>query len=295
MARLLDDVESEILGSCNLRRVRLRELKQTLAANRLRLTKSLGQNFLHDRNQLRRIADAADLRVNDPVLEIGPGLGALTQLLLERGAKLLAIEKDQRLFEMLQKRYGTCPDLTLVHDDALEYLRNRGKNWTGWKLVSNLPYSVASPILVELAQANDGPERMVVTLQSEVARRLMASPGAGDYGVLALLIGLRYERRGGFKIPAACFFPVPNVDSACVTLVRRVEPLLPASAVTRFERIVKRGFSQRRKIMLKLLKEEWPSDRLATAYAQLRLAPDVRAEKVSLDQFVQLTRLLHAA
>ena len=267
-------------------------MKQILAANRLRLTKSLGQNFLHDRNQLCRIADAAELKIGDPVLEIGPGLGALTQFLLDQQARVLAIETDRRLCELLQKRYCNCPNLTLVHADALDYLRQSEMSWKNWKLVSNLPYSVASPILVELAQANGCPERLVATLQLEVARRLMAADGDRDYGVLTLLIQLRYTPWTWFKISSTCFFPAPNVDSACVTLVRRAEPLLSPDHAKSFERIVKRGFSQRRKIMSKLLKEDWPAASIAAAFAQLRMAPEVRAEKVSLEQFVQLTRLL---
>lgn len=273
--------------------MKLQEMKQMLAANRLRLTKSLGQNFLHDQNQLRRIIHAADLADGDRVLEIGPGLGALTQFLLENGAQVLAIEKDRRLLELIKDQFRPYANLTLVHDDALEYLRRRGTNWSEWKLLSNLPYSVASPILVELAQNPAGPERIVATLQIEVARRLMASTGDSDYGVLTLLIRLRYETNGWFKIPASCFFPVPNVDSACVKLRRRREPWLSTSQAESFERIIKRGFSQRRKIMSKLLKHDWLAGRVAAAYAEIRLAPDIRAEKVSLEQFVELTRLLH--
>jgi 16S rRNA (adenine1518-N6/adenine1519-N6)-dimethyltransferase len=273
--------------------VKLQEIKETLSTHRLRLTQSLGQNFLHDRNQLRRIAEAADLVSGDQVLEIGPGLGALTQSLIEKGAVVLAVEKDHRLYELLENRCGDCANLTLAHEDALAYLRNRRQDWSHWKLVSNLPYSVASPILVEMAQANGCPKRMVATVQWEVARRLVASAGDPDYGLLTLLIRLRYDAAGWFKIPATCFFPVPKVDSACVTLVRRREPLLSPDQAETFERIVKRGFSQRRKVMLKLLKTDWPVDRLTQAYRELGLAPDVRGEKVSLEQFVELTRRLH--
>jgi len=272
--------------------VKLQEIKETLNANRLRLSKSLGQNFLHDRNQLRRIADAADLAVGDQVLEIGPGLGALTQILVEKGAIVLAVEKDRRLYDLLEVRYRGFANLTLVHEDALECLRKDSRNWADWKLVSNLPYSVASPILVELAQSNGCPERMVATVQLEVARRLAASAGDPDYGVLTLLIRSRYDVAGWFKIPAPCFFPAPNVDSACVTLVRRRDPLLSPEQAEPFGKIVKRGFSQRRKVMLKLLRSDWPAERLASAYVQLGLAPDIRAEKVSLEQFSELTRLL---
>src|SRR6185503_5314301 len=141
-------------------------------------------------------------------------------------------------------RYADKDCLTLVRADALAYLRAQPQDWSGWKLVANLPYSVASPILVELAQAGDCPERMVVTLQLEVAQRLMAKPGSKDHGVLTLLVQLRYEPRGWFKIPASCFFPAPDVDSACVTLVRRAHPLLGEAEVETFTKIVKRAFSQ---------------------------------------------------
>ena len=275
--------------------MRLAEIKQILEANQLRLTRSLGQNFLHDNNQLRRIADAAELRIGDSVLEIGPGLGTLTRVLLDRGAKVQAIEIDHRLCRLLEKLFRQSDALTLIHGDALEHLREPETDWTEWKLVSNLPYSVASPLLVQVAQASGSPERMVATVQLEVARRLMASAGSKDYGVLTLLIQLHYEVRGWFKIPASCFFPVPNVDSACVTLVRRSEALLAREFADQFGRMVKRGFSQRRKMMAKLLKEDWPADRIASAYAAVRLPPEVRAEQVSLEQFVQLTRLLHGA
>jgi 16S rRNA (adenine1518-N6/adenine1519-N6)-dimethyltransferase len=158
--------------------------------------------------------------------------------------------------------------------------------------VANLPYSVASPILVELAQTAKRPERMVVTLQLEVARRLMAGPGDKDYGVLTLLVQLDYEPRDSFKIPASCFFPAPDVDSACVVLVRRVKPLIADEQREAFVKIVKRGFSQRRKMMFKLLKEDWPEEKLARAFAEMKVSPQERAEKLSLEQFVELTRCL---
>src|SRR5947207_265304 len=124
-----------------------------------------------------------------------------------------------------------------------------------WKVVANLPYSVASPIVAELALAERGPERMVVTLQIEVARRIMAQAGDPDYGLLTLLVQLKYEPGQFFKIPASCFFPEPDVDSACVCLVRRPRALLAPGLGAVFVKLVKRGFSQRRKMMRKLLLE----------------------------------------
>ena len=170
--------------------MKLSEMKQVLAEGDIRLTKSLGQNFLHDANQLRRIVDLAELKPADRVLEVGPGLGPLTELLCHGAAEVLAIEKDARLVEVLRRRFDaplTAGKLKLLHADALEYLQSEPCDWHTWKLVANLPYSVASPILVELAQSGRPPERLVATLQIEVARRLMASvrgrpvllPGAG--------------------------------------------------------------------------------------------------------------------
>ena len=160
----------------------LKEMREILAARDLQLTKSLGQNFLHDGNQLRRIVAAAELAPNDHVLEIGPGLGPLTELLLASGAPARAIEKDERLVRFLRERWADERRLTLLHDDALAYLQRPDADtlfadWPTWKLVANLPYSVASPILVELALHPRGPERMVVTLQLEVARRIAAASG----------------------------------------------------------------------------------------------------------------------
>ena len=285
-------------------------MRELLAARGIQLTKSLGQNFLHDANQLRRIVKAAELSKADKALEIGPGLGPLTELLLQNAGEVLAIEKDARLVELLRERFGSefrlqpaghspakppeggTPNFQLLHADALKYLKREPRDWRDWKLVANLPYSVASPILVELAQTPQRPERMVATLHLEVARRLMAEAGDDDYGVLTLLVQLDYEPREWFKIPAGCFFPAPDVDSACVVLIRRAPPLLPKNQRDIFVKIVKRAFSQRRKMMLKLLKQDWSEQKLKQVFQQLCIAPQERAEKLSLEQFVALTELL---
>src|SRR5881396_2941525 len=319
--------------------MKLSEMKQFLAGGNIRLSKSLGQNFLHDGNQLRRIVAAGELAASDRVLEIGPGLGPLTDLLLAQAGSVLAVEKDHRLVDILRQRFpGRCfsqgseadrkrstgpsqgvescahclreapfaggvggglrrgqePELLLVHDDALKFLQREPHDWSEWKMVSNLPYSAASPILVELAQAIDRPERMVVTVQREVAQRIVANPGDKEYGLLTLLIQLRYEPHGWFKVPAGCFFPRPDVDSGCVTLLRRSKPLLNQEQVATFTKIVKRAFSQRRKMMLKLLREDWSQDWLSRWFEAGGLTTEVRAERVGLNEFVRLAELLHA-
>jgi len=278
--------------------MKLSEMRELLTARNIQLTKSLGQNFLHDGNQLRRIVEAAEVTPADKVLEVGPGLGPLTELLVQCAGEVLAIETDTRLVKVLQERFqpGTAqtPALKLVHDDALAFMRREPRDWTGWKLVANLPYSVASPILVELAQNPRGPERLVATLQLEVAERLMASAGDKNFGILTLLVQLAYEPRGWFKIPPGCFFPSPEVESACVCLVQRERPLLPEALRAPFVRIVKRAFSQRRKMMRKLLKNDWPVEAVDGALAALgpEVSPETRAERVSLENFARLTQLL---
>jgi 16S rRNA (adenine1518-N6/adenine1519-N6)-dimethyltransferase len=291
----------------------LTEMRELLAKRDIQLTRSLGQNFLHDGNQLRRIAAAAEILPTDKILEIGPGLGPLTELLLAKAGEVLAIEMDARLVDFLCERFATeernaellagalesqnaAPNqgaaFHLLHDDALAFLKREPRGWSDWKLVANLPYSVASPILVELAAGPRAPKMMVATLQLEVARRLMARADDDDYGILTLLVQLDFQPRGWFKIPPECFFPSPDVDSACVCLVRRATPLLPENLRAAFVKIVKRGFSQRRKMMLKLLKADWPKEKLEAAFTELSISPQERAEKLSLEQFVALTQTL---
>jgi 16S rRNA (adenine1518-N6/adenine1519-N6)-dimethyltransferase len=291
--------------------MKLPEMRRLLSEHGIHLTKSLGQSFLHEEKVIVRIAAAGELTRADKVLEIGPGLGPLTGLLLAQAGEVLAIEMDARLLELLRKRWDagllTAPEglvdrpaisadqpptLQLVHADALKFLEKEPRDWRGWKLVSNLPYSVASPILVELALAEHGPDRMVATLQLEVARRLKSEANDEDYGLLTLLVQLNYQPGAMFKISSGCFFPQPNVDSACLTLIRRNKPLLKASQTRTFVRIVKQAFSQRRKMMAKLLRADWPEAHLAAAMEQLGLSMQIRAEAVTLHQFVELTRLL---
>jgi 16S rRNA (adenine1518-N6/adenine1519-N6)-dimethyltransferase len=269
----------------------LSEMRDILTSRNIQLTKSLGQNFLHDGNQLRRIVEAADLHPGQRVLEIGPGLGPLTELILAKGVQVVAVEKDSRLVEVLEERFHGRDKLVLLHADALEELEDVSKDWSAWKLVSNLPYSVASPILVELAMSPGCPLVMVVTLQLEVAQRIMSKAGDDAYGILSLLLQLRYQAASSFKIPASCFFPAPDVDSACVVLVRRDHHLLRPGPPTKiFAQIVKQGFSQRRKMMLKLLRERWPDLPWEEFFAELAINPMARAEEVSLEKFVELTK-----
>ena len=268
-------------------------MRSLLAARQWKLTKSLGQNFLHDQNQLRRIVAAGELKPGERVLEVGPGLGPLTEMLLDQGAEVTAVEKDRRLAEFLKERFAGKVKLTIIHDDALG-LRAPPPGLGRVEAGGQPAFTLWGRLfwLNWRRRTRRSGMRMVATLQLEVAQRIGAAAGSEHYGLLGLLLGLRYESRGSFKIPASCFFPAPDVDSACITLVRRAPPLLAPALHENFTRIVKRAFSQRRKTMMKLLKQDWPEKGLAAAYASLGLSPQARAEEISLERFVELANRL---
>jgi 16S rRNA (adenine1518-N6/adenine1519-N6)-dimethyltransferase len=273
----------------------LSEIRNILNDEDIMLTKSLGQTFMHDQNQLRKIVALAKLAPDDSVIEIGPGLGPLTGLLLEAVGHVTAIETDRRLIKLLEKQFAKRDNLTLQHADAMKIVRKTEFDWSGHKLVANLPYSIASPLLIDLAESPGRPRAMIVTLQLEVVQRMLAKPGTKEYGVLALLIGLHYAAGEWFTIPRGSFYPEPNVDSGCIELLHRETPLLPPELCPVFKKIVKRVFAERRKKMMKLLKRDWPEAAVVEAFDALGLDEKIRAERVTLEQFTELTQRLSQA
>ena len=270
----------------------LGEMRALLAAEDIRLTRSLGQNFLHDGNQLRRMVALAGVVPGDSILEIGPGLGPLTGHLLAAGARVLAVEKDARLVTVLRRRYAGVDALELVEADALAWLAANPRDWSAWKVVANLPYSVGSPILVELAQAPRPPASLTVTLQAEVVDRIRAVPSTPDYGVLTLLLARAFAPGPSFRIPATCFFPAPDVASACVRLERLGAPLVSAEQGEAWTELVKRAFSHRRKQLRKNLRDTWPEATVAAALQRLQVRAEVRAEALAPAQFAALLAAL---
>ncbi len=273
----------------------LTEIRNILNDEDIMLTKSLGQTFMHDQNQLRKIVGLAKLTSDDPVIEIGPGLGPLTGLMMQTAGHVTAIETDRRLIKMLKDRFGQRDNFTLQHADAMKIVRKTEFDWSKHKLVANLPYSIASPLLIDLAFSEGRPRAMIVTLQLEVVRRMLAGPGSSEYGVLALLIGQHYKTGEWFTIPRGSFYPEPNVDSGCIELLRRETPLLPPGLSPVFKKIVKRVFSERRKKMMKLLKRDWCEAAVAEAFDALGLDGQIRAERVTLEQFVEISQRLSGA
>lgn len=268
--------------------MKLSEIASTLREIQVSPVKTLGQNFLHDQNLARWIVDQAELKPDDLVLEIGPGLGVLTELILERGARVLAIEKDTRLANFLRERLKH-PRLEVLNADALDFDVHTLFAKPRVKLLGNLPYNISSPLL-QIFLAYPSPISLwLFTLQKEVARRLSASPSTKDYGALTLLVQLHYCVEYLRTIPASVFLPKPDVDSALVRITPRNPLELPARDNDLFAKLVRSGFSQRRKQLQKLLRAHIPQwDRAAES---LGFAPKARAEELSLLQWIGLTNL----
>jgi len=265
--------------------MKLSEISATLREIGVSPVKTLGQNFLHDQNLARWIVEQAELTPRDYVVEVGPGLGALTELALAKGARVLALEKDTRLANFLRARFRH-PRLEVRNADALDFdvrtLFSQGRV----KLMGNLPYNVSSPLLLKFLDYPSPISLSLFTLQKEVASRLSALPSSRDYGALTLRVQLYHRVEYLRTIPATVFVPRPDVDSALVRMSPRDPLELPERDDALFMKLVRRGFSQRRKQLQKLLRahvRDW--ERVA---AKLGFHPKARAEELSLNQWIGL-------
>lgn len=269
--------------------MKLSEIHQTLREIRVNPVKSLGQNFLHDQNLARWIVEQANISATDLVVEIGPGLGALTAPLLETGAQILAIEKDARLVDFLRKNFSS-KRLELLHGDALDFDVRELFARAPVKLIGNLPYSAATPLLLRFLKMPTPISSALLMLQREVAARLCAEPRSKDYGILTLLVCVQCRVEFLRTIPANVFLPAPDVESAVVRLTPRAPGELPDHDLEILSNLVRRGFSQRRKQVAKLLKNyitDWP-----TAAARIGASTQARAEELSLEQWIMLANLV---
>jgi 16S rRNA (adenine1518-N6/adenine1519-N6)-dimethyltransferase len=263
--------------------MRLSEIRATLKEIGVKPVKTLGQNFLHDQNLSRWIVDQAQISSKDYVVEIGPGLGALTGVLLEKGAHVLAIEKDTRLANFLRSRFRD-DRLQIINADALQFDPRILFAHRCVKLISNLPYNISSPLLLKFLKHPSPICLSTLMLQKEMAMRLSASPRTHDYGALTLRMQLRYRVERLRSVSATVFFPRPDVDSAVVRLVPRDPLELPEHDDDLLLKLIRIGFSQRRKQLRKLLRgyaSDWN-----TLACCLNLDPNVRAEELSLLQWI---------
>jgi 16S rRNA (adenine1518-N6/adenine1519-N6)-dimethyltransferase len=263
--------------------MKLSTIQSTLAEHGLQPTRSLGQNFLHDQNLADWIVNQLALRPDEPWIEIGPGLGALTEYAVQRSPHGTLIEKDDRLIDYLRAKF---PQLRVLHANAAEVDVRDFFPQGPVKVLGNLPYYVSSQILFNFTADPSPVSGLVLTLQRELAERLAAAPGTAEYGGPTVLIGRRWQVKYARTLSPKVFWPVPGVESAVVTLTPRDPRELPACDALRFERLVKLGFSQRRKQLRKLLAAEIPDWPAATA--RLGVSETARAEELSLEQWARL-------
>lgn len=265
--------------------MKLSTIAATLAELGAKPTQSLGQNFLHDQNLARWIVDQTGIQPGEAWVEIGPGLGALTEFALERSQNGMLLEKDDRLIEWLRGKY---PQLQIVHGDALKYDKRDLFHLGPVKIFGNLPYYVSSQLLFLFAEDPSPASGFVFTLQRELAERLAAEPRTKAYGALTLLLGRRWKASLLRILPAHLFTPVPKVDSAVISLTPRPDDEVPDCDGALFNRLVKQGFAQRRKLLRKNLNlKNWPE-----ICAQMGILDTARAEELSLEQWVTLTNLV---
>ena len=264
--------------------MKLSELQSVLRALDTSPTKSLGQNFLHDQNLAEWTVDQLDLHPDEPWVEIGPGLGSLTDFALQRSPRGLLIEKDDRLIPYLRERY---PQLPVIHGDASQFDVRELLPGGPVKILGNLPYYVSSQILFNFTAEACPASGMVFTLQKELAERLAAAPGNKDFGAPTLLIGRRWQVRLLRTLPPSVFLPAPKVESAVVALTPRPSGDLPDCESARFSQLVKLGFSQRRKQLGNLITPAL--SRWKNAAEQLGLSLTARAEALSLKEWCLLS------
>lgn len=269
--------------------MKLSEIKSNLDELGMRPSKSLGQNFLHDQNLAEWIVSQLDPQPGDRVVEIGPGLGALTEYASKRVASLTLIEKDGRLAEFLGKRFAGT-NVEIMHGDAVEYDARELMPGGPVKILGNLPYYVSSQILFKFTAEPLPVTRLVFTLQKELARRLSAEPRTKDYGALTVIIQRRFSVKYLRNLPGTVFLPEPKVDSGVVLLTPRADDELPDCDGEFFNRIVKQGFSQRRKQLHKMLADVVPDWQTLTA--ALGVPVTVRAEELSVRQWIDLANIL---
>lgn len=263
--------------------------------------KSLGQNFLVDQRALERIVAAAELETEDIVLEIGPGLGALTRLLAAEAGRVVAVELDQRLVEVLRQTAtakADLPNVEIIHGDILELdpadlLEQQGDNFQ-YKVVANLPYYITSAIIRHLLTAEVRPKLMVVTVQLEVARRITAEPG--DMSLLAVSVQFYGRPRIVARIKAGAFYPSPQVDSAVIRIELDDYPVVEVDDVDSFFEVVRAGFAQRRKQLRNALAAglALSASEVAQALSKAGVNPKRRAQTLSIKEWAKVWREIQA-
>jgi 16S rRNA (adenine1518-N6/adenine1519-N6)-dimethyltransferase len=249
--------------------------------------KRLGQHFLIDPNIVRKIVAAAELTPETTVLEIGPGRGMLTDALSRAARHVVAVEIDPELHSLLRASRPDWTNVELICADALTYPTERLP--LGTIVVANLPYYLSTPLLFKLLEDRRRFRRLILMLQEEVADRLVAKAGTNEYGVLSVMAQYATDVTKAFRVSANCFRPRPEVGSAVVVLRPRTRALLPPYGEPAFADVVKAAFAHRRKTLVNSLRDEgYKAEAAMDAVSAMRLVPTVRAEMLTLEEFIEL-------
>ncbi|WP_297998587.1 16S rRNA (adenine(1518)-N(6)/adenine(1519)-N(6))-dimethyltransferase RsmA [uncultured Phascolarctobacterium sp.] len=263
---------------------------------KLRADKKLGQNFLIDENIVRNIVAAAELSDKDTVLEVGPGIGTLTQGLAESGASVVAVELDKRLLPVLDTTLEGYDNVRIVNGDILQVDIMQTVGVDEFKVCANLPYYITTPIIFALLEKRLPMERLVAMVQKEVAERMAAKPGGKDYGALSVAIQYYTEPEIAFIVPPSSFIPAPSVDSAVIVCKRREKPPVEVCDEALFFRVVKAAFSLRRKMLNNSLKNMGIKGEQVVKWLELAgVDGKRRAETLSLEDFAALTNTFAAS
>ena len=255
----------------------------------IKMSKKLGQNFLIKRGIVDEIVHAAELTPGEPVLEVGPGIGTLTQGLAQSGADVTAIELDRRLLEVLDTTLASYDNVRIIHGDVLKLDVPSIMNHKPFKVVANLPYYITTPIIMSLLESKLPIERLVVMVQKEVALRMVAKPGTKDYGALSVAVQYYTEPDIVLDVPPKSFLPAPAVTSSVIRCVLRDKPPVDVIDEKLFFRIVKAGFAQRRKTFANTMKTTGLSkDRIEELLAKANIDGQRRGETFTLQEFADV-------
>lgn len=258
----------------------------------IKMSKKLGQNFLIKRGIVDEIVHAAELTPGEPVLEVGPGIGTLTQGLAQSGADVTAIELDRRLLEVLDTTLASYDNVRIIHGDVLKLDVPSIMNHKPFKVVANLPYYITTPIIMSLLESKLPIERLVVMVQKEVALRMVAKPGTKDYGALSVAVQYYTEPDIVLDVPPKSFLPAPAVTSSVIRCVLRDKPPVDVIDEKLFFRVVKAGFAQRRKTFSNTMKTTGLSkDRIEELLAKANIDGQRRGETFTLQEFADVANV----
>lgn len=262
--------------------------------------KKFGQNFLIDTHVLDKIIDSANITKDDYVLEIGPGIGTMTQYLCENAKKVIAVEIDKNLIPILEETLKEYDNVSVINQDILKLdlnkLAEENNGGKSFKVVANLPYYITTPIIMGLFESHVPIESITIMVQKEVADRMQTGPGSKEYGALSLAVQYYAKPEIVTNVPPNCFMPRPNVGSAVIRLTKHKEPIVEVEDEKLMFRLIRASFNQRRKTLVNGLNNSgelhFSKEQIQEALLELGVIENIRGEVLSLQQFAQLSNIL---